>query len=172
MTETQKSFFSRLNSLGTGERATLRREAGIMLQEADSAALTTFYRCLPPVVDSRQEGRWFAIACLRCLWDPGEENGKPFAQIVADLIRRDELSASTGHRVENLLDTTWDGDGYMLTKLARLVKLVKQKSGDVAVDFPDFLEDLLRWNYDSQPVQRKWARTIFASDTMNEEKEK
>ena len=44
MTETQKSFFSRLNSLGTGERATLRREAGIMLQEADSAALTTFYR--------------------------------------------------------------------------------------------------------------------------------
>ena len=82
------------------------------------------------------------------------------------------MSASTGHRVENLLDTTWDADGYMLTKLARLVKLVKQKSGDVAVDFPDFLEDLLRWNYDSQPVQRKWARTIFASDTMNEEKEK
>ena len=171
MTETQKSFFSRLNSLGTGERAALRREAGVMLQEADSVALTTFYRCLPPVVDSRQEGKWFAIACLRCLWDPGEENGKPFAQIVADLIRRDELSASTGHRVENLLDTPWDVDGYMLTKLARLVKLVKQKSGDVAVDFPDFLGDLLRWNYDSQPVQRKWARTIFASDTMNEEKE-
>ncbi len=172
MTETQKSFFSRLNSLGTGERAALRREAGVMLQEADSAALTTFYRCLPPVVDSRQEGRWFAIACLRCLWDPGEENGKPFAQIVADLIRRDELSASTGHRVENLLDTPWDADGYMLTKLARLVKLVKQKSGDVAVDFPDFLDDLLRWNYDSQPVQRKWARMIFSKETMNEEKEK
>ena len=171
MTETQKSFFSRLNSLGTGERAALRREAGVMLQEADSAALTTFYRCLPPVVDSRQEGKWFAIACLRCLWDPGEENGRPFAQIVADLIRRDELSASTGHRVENLLDTPWDADGYMLTKLARLVKLVKQKSGDVTVDFPDFLDDLLRWNFDSQPVQRKWARMIFANDAITEEKE-
>ena len=171
MTETQKSFFSRLNTLGTGERAALRREAGVMLQEADSAALTTFYRCLPSAVDSRQEGKWFAIACLRCLWDSGEEGGKPFAQIIADLIRRDELSASTGHRVENLLDTPWDADGYMLTKLARLVKMVKQKSGNIAVDFPDLLVDLLRWNYDSQPVQRKWARTIFASDTMTEEKE-
>ena len=119
MTETQKFFFSRLNSLGTGERAALRREAGVMLQEADSAALTTFYRCLPPVVDSRLEGKWFAIACLRCLWDPGEENGRPFAQIVSDLIRRDELSASTGHRVENLLDTPFPSGQAGQTKVRR-----------------------------------------------------
>ncbi len=171
MTETQQRFFDRLNKLGTGERAALRREAGIMLQAADSAALAAFYRCLPTVVDSWQEGKWFAVACLRSMWDPGEENGKPFAQIVADLIRTGELSDSTGHRVENLLDTRWDTDGYMLTKLSRLVKMVKQKSGNLTVDFCDLLDDLIRWNNDTQPVQRKWARTIFADDTISNEKE-
>lgn len=171
MTETQQRFFSRLNVLGTGERAALRREAGTMLQNADGAALTAFYRCLPTAVDSRQEAKWFAVACLRCMWDPGEESGRPFAQIVSGLIRAGELSDSTGHRVEDLLDTRWDVDGYMLTKLSRLIKLVKQRSGNMTIDFSDLLDDLLRWDFDSQPVQRKWARMIFTNDVLTEEKE-
>ena len=42
MTENQQKFFERLNRLGTGERAALRREAGNMLQNADGTALTVF----------------------------------------------------------------------------------------------------------------------------------
>ena len=171
MTEIQQRFFDQLNKLGTGERAALRREAGIPIQQADGAALTTFFRCLPPVVDNRQEDKWFTIACLRCLWDPGETEEKPLPQLIAELLQRSELSDSTGHRIENLLDTRWDGDGYMLTKLARLVKLVKQKSGGTIIDFSGLLDDLIRWNFDTQPVQRKWARMIFTNETMIEEKE-
>ncbi len=171
MTENQKRFFDRLNRLGTGERAALKREAGIMLQDADGTALTVFYRCLPPTVDSWQESKWFAVACLRCLWDAGEMEGTPLEQIIADLLRSDDLSDSTAHRVEILLDTKWDADGYMLTKLGRLVKLIRQKSDRKVIDFSVLLDDLIRWNSDSQTVQRKWARTIFSGSDMNEEKE-
>ena len=83
----------------------------------------------------------------------------------------DKLSKSTAHRVETLLDTKWDADGFMLTKLTRLIKLIRQKSDRAAVDFAALLDDLIRWNYDSQTVQRKWARAVFVQDTNNEEKE-
>ena len=171
MTENQKRFFDCLNRLGTGERAALRREAGIMLQDTDGMALTVFYRCLPSTVDSWQESKWFAVACLRCLWDAGETESTPFEQVIAELLRSGDLSESTTHRVEILLDTRWDTDGYMLTKLSRLVKLIRQKSDRKTIDFSALLDDLIRWNSDSQTVQRKWARAIFSCSNMNEEKE-
>jgi CRISPR type I-E-associated protein CasB/Cse2 len=171
MTETQQRFFARLNQLGSGERAALRREAGTMLREADGAALAAFYRCLPASVDAVQESKWFAVACMRCLWDAGEENGKPFERVIAELIKRSELSDSTRHRVEILLDTRWDSDGYMLTKLARLVKLIRQRSDRTMLDFPALLDDMIYWNSEFQISQRKWARTIFADDTTTDEKE-
>ena len=171
MTETQEQFFSRINSLDTGRRAALRRSAGLPLRQADGKAVTAFYSCLPTGIDSRQEDRWFFVACLRCLWDAGQEGGQPLEQIIADLLRKDELSDSTRHRVELLLDTEWDNDGYLMTKLTRLVKLVRQKSDRTQIDFSLLLDDLLRWNSDWQTVQRKWARTVFSSNHMTETEE-
>lgn len=168
MTEYQKQFFDRLNRLNNGERAALRREAGTMLQEADGAALTAFYRCLPPSVEKRQEEKWFAVACLRCLWDAGEAEGTPLEQVVAALIKSGDLSDSTAHRVEILLDTKWDADGYMLTKLSRLVKLIRQKSDRRHIDYSGLLDDLIRWNSESQTVQRKWARAVFSGNNTDE----
>lgn len=168
MTDTQQKFFDRINKLGTGERASLRREAGIMIRDADAAALRTFYSCLPSSVNTNQEGMWFAVACLRCLWDPSEVNGTPIEQIISSLLAKDELSESTKHRVELLLDTKWGDDGYMLTKLSRLIKLVRQKSGTAAVDFASLLDDVIYWNASSQTVQRKWARAIY-TNAKNEE---
>ena len=169
MTDAQKRFFERLDRLGTGERAALRREIGIMLREADGRALTAFYRCLP-AVDERQESKWFAVACLRCLWDAGTQNEKPLEQIIAAMIKSGELSDSTEHRVELLIDTRWDNDGYMLRKLARLVKLVRQKSERMPIDFSALLEDLFYWNSENQTVQRKWARIIFGKEDNIEER--
>ena len=171
MTEEQKLFFSKINALGTGERAALRREAGKLLHQADGKAITAFYACLPTKVKPWLEDQWFAAACLRCLWDPGEAQGEPLEQVIADLIRREELSESTKHRVELLIDTRWDSDGYLLTKLTRLIKLIWQKSDRVMVDFSALLDDLTGWNADSQYVQRKWARAIF-STTQTEKKER
>lgn len=157
------SFFERLSRLSTGDRAALRRSAGIMLSEADGRAFSVFCRCLPAGTSRKQEDRWFAVACLRCLWGADVGDGKPFEQVVGDLIRDKKLSDSTLHRVEVLLDTAWDEDGYMLTKLARLVKLISQKSDHAFIDFPALLEDLIYWNADNQSVQRKWTRSIYTN---------
>ena len=99
MTENQRQFFDRLNRLGNGERAALRREAGTMIQDADGSALTVFYRCLPASVDKWQEEKWFAVACLRCLWDAGNQEGTPLEQVISALMKSDDLSDSTAHRV-------------------------------------------------------------------------
>ena len=170
MTQEQQLFFDRLDRLGNGERAALRRASGIMLQDADGGAISAFYKCLPSSIATWQENRWFAVACLRCLWDAEGVEGKPLEQIIADLIRSADLSDSTAHRVEILLDTRWDSDGYMHTKLARLVKLVRQKSDRAKPDFSSLLDDLLYWNAENQSVQRKWARAVF-SNIHDDEKE-
>jgi len=164
MREDYHSFFLRLKLLGGGDRAALKRAAGTMLTEADGKAITAFYRCLPPQTPQWQEDRWFAAACLRCLWDAEAEGGEPFEQIIGRMIASEELSGSTRHRVEVLLDTAWDNDGYMLTKLTRLVKLIRQKSDRALIAFPALLEDLIYWNAENQSVQRKWARSIFTND--------
>ena len=162
MTQTQEILFTRLNRLGTGERAALKRQAGILLKNADGKAIAAFYKCLPAVVDGRAEGKWFATACLRCMWAPGEESDTPLERILSQLIAREQLSDSVRHRVETLIDTPWDGDGYLLTKLSRLVKLVRQKSEETP-DFGSLLTDLEGWNGETQWVQRKWARAIFSN---------
>lgn len=158
------SFLNRLKLLDNGDRAALKRTAGTMLAEANGKAVAAFYRCLPFGIPQWQEERWFAVACLRCLWDAEASGGTPFEKIVGRMIREEDLSESTGHRVEVLLDTAWDEDGYMLTKLTRLIKLIRQKSDGEPVDFEVLLEDLIGWNSEKQYVQRKWARSIFTND--------
>ena len=172
MKKEKEHFFQKIDHLDSGERAVLRRNVGKMLRQADGHAITTFYRCLPSDVKDWDEEKWFAVACLRCLWDPGEENGKPLEQIIGDLIRMDDISDSTCHRVEILLDTDWDTDGYLLVKLARLIKLIRQHSDRTQIDFSALLDDLLRWNSETQMVQRKWAKAVFylQNNTDNESK--
>lgn len=162
MNETYEVFFNRLNQLNPGDRAALRRSAGKMLPEAEGRALTVFYRCLPPGVPAYQEDRWFAVACLRCLWDTGEEGAQTLPQIIRSLTESDKLSESAAHRVEALMDTPWDSDGYMLSKLYRLVVLVRQKAERATPDFSGLLDDLMAWNRDDQRIQKNWAREIFS----------
>lgn len=164
MKEEYHSFLLRLKMLGNGDRAALKRSAGVMLEEADGKAVSAFYRCLPCGIPQWQEERWFAVACLRCLWDADMVGGEPVEQIIGQMIRDEKLSDSTLHRAEVLLDTAWDEDGYMLTKLARLIKLIRQKSDRLPIDFAALLEDLVYWNAENQSVQRKWARSIFTND--------
>ncbi len=164
MNEQYTTFLFRLSVLGNGDRAALKRSAGIMLAEADGKAITAFYRCLPPEIPQWQESRWFSVACLRCLWDKEVEKGDPLEKIVGRMVVAKELSDSTLHRMEALLDTDWDNDGYMLIKLTRMIKLIRQKSDRAPIDFSDLLEDLIYWNGENQSVRRKWARAVFTND--------
>lgn len=155
-----ETFFTKLKSLSTGQRTVLKRCAGIMLTGADTRALAVFYRILPPGVPQWQEPQWFAAACFACLWDTTEAEGRNVEQLLSDLIRMDVLSGSMQHRIEILLDTTWDSDGYLLTKLSRMLKMLRQKTAEVP-NFAALLTDLLYWNNESQSVQRKWAHAVF-----------
>lgn len=156
-------FLERVDELSTGARVALKRSAGIMLSGADGKAISAFYRCAAPTIPQWQEDRWFAAACLKCLWEPGEHAGEPVEKRMAQMIRSAELSDSMSYRVEGLLDTQWDSDGYMLTKLCRMIKMLRQKSPE-AIDFAGLLEDLIYWNNENQSVQRKWARAIFSPE--------
>lgn len=160
MSERKKAYFARLDDLGNGERAALKRGAGTMLADADGKALTVFYRCLPPTVPEWEADRWFAAGCIHCLWPPEEQETLPLEELIGRLMRSGELSDSTAHRVETLIDMPWDQDGFLLAKLCRLIKMVKQKSS-VRMDHEAFLQDLMEWDWVSQKVQRKWARAIF-----------
>ena len=80
-------------------------------------------------------------------------------QIFYQLGRDQDVSESVGHRLAVLLDLPWDEDGFLLTKLSRLVRLAKSKS--YAVDCQQLLEDLLYWNGEQQIIQRKWARALY-----------
>ena len=172
MTALQQRFLERIDSLGAGERAALRRDAGIPMRQADGKAIAAFYKCLPSGVNSWQEERWFAVACIHCLWSTDISEEETLEKLLSKLIRTEELSDSIRHRVESLLDTKWDSDGYLLIKLSRLIKLVRQKSDRKKINSAQLLKDLIDWNEASQYVQRKWAKIIFSNNNDSEEEER
>lgn len=152
-------FFQKIDTLPKGERVSLKREAGTMLNQANGHAVRVFYQCLPYDIPQWQEDRAFAAACLHCLWDGDENRRQPMEQVFYQLGRDQDVSESVGHRLEVLLDLSWDEDGFLLRKLSRLVQLAKSKG--YAVDCGQLLEDLLYWNGEKQSVQRKWARALY-----------
>ena len=61
-------FFTQLDRLPKGDRTALKREAGTMLHEAGGRAIQAFYKCMLPTIPERYDDRFFAVACLHCLW--------------------------------------------------------------------------------------------------------
>lgn len=157
------AFLERVNALSTGERAVLKRSAGKMLHEADGRAIAAFYKCYPLEAGETQK-KWFAVACIYCMWNWEEEQreARPLPHILSDLRREETISESMEHRLTGLLDLKWDDDGYLLTKLVRIIKMVKAKG--YAVDCVALLKSLQGWNYDSQYVQREWAYSFYRTN--------
>ena len=72
----------------------------------------------------------------------------------------ENTTASLKHRIEMLLETPWNEDGFLLGKLLNLVKILKSKT-NLKPDFQVLADDLRRWNYPEQPVQRRWLRAVY-----------
>lgn len=151
----QTDFFAALQQCSTGERASLRRNCGKLLKDADGQAVVIFYRYVPRSIPAWQEDYWFAAACFSCLWD-GDAHFIPLEQALAQLKL---TSDSMEHRLAGLLDQRWEADGFFLGKLSRIIKLAKAKG--IAIDCALLLEDLLYWNSSTQSVQRKWAKAMY-----------
>ena len=156
-------FFKELDGLSSGDRVVLKRSAGVQLESSQGRALRVFYQHLPYGVDPRLEGRWYACACIHCLWPGGTAPRIDFVQAVSLLCRDDAISSSAIHRLEAILDMDWDQSGYMLTKLCRFVKLIKSRG--YAIDCAGLLSDLIWWNADDQRVQRRWARSVYGKES-------
>lgn len=163
-------FFQKLDALPQGERTSLKREAGMMLNQAKGCAVRAFYQCLPFSVPPWQEERAFAAACLHCLWDREEGHRQPMERIFYQLGRDQDVSESVGHRLAVLLDLPWDEDGFLLTKLTRLVRLARSKG--YAVDCQHLLQDLCYWNGEKQSVQQAWARALYQNPEETQDKRK
>lgn len=154
-----QEYIRHLDTLDPGERVALKRAVGSRLQNAGQA-FQAFYRFLPNSVQPWEEGRWFAAACLACLWGPEDGPATPLPAVLQKLHNSDDWNGYLKRRTAQLLDIRWDDqDGFLLTKLSRFVKFFQQKG--YRIDCADLLYDLLGWNSDAQYVQRRWAKNIY-----------
>lgn len=153
-------FISALEHLSTGERASLKWEAGKRLPEASGSALAAFYRTLPEGIGVSLEGKFFAVACLNCLWKSAQLSGakRPYETCLKQI--RAKGYESFDKRVNALLDCYWDDDdGYLQAKLCRVTKQMRQQ--ELLPDFRRLLLDLIGWNAPERRVQRRWARVYY-----------
>ena len=148
-----EKFFENLSNLSTGEKAALRRNAGIMLTDASGNAIIAFYKCLP-YEEKNREDVWFAVACIYCL---SKEHGTNGIEDCFAIMKND--SDSIRNRLASLLDMKWDSDGFFLSKLSRMVKMTLQKG--YLFDCEALLKDLLWWEHPDRFVQKKWAKALF-----------
>jgi len=94
------------------------------------------------------------------LWKPDNRPQVKIEEALRVLVKSDDAdSKGIDNRVAALLDSSWAEDGYLLTKLNRMIRMLKQK--DYCIDGGALLDDLQRWNSDYQTVQRKWVRTMY-----------
>lgn len=147
-------FMSRLQQLDPGERARLKRSAGLNLAEARHDTLGLFYRLLPPGVNQNQEELYFMVATLYPLAEGG---GKGNLGITLRQARVDKYAKGLDRRVERLLDAEESQLAFRLRQSIRFLQ-----SSRVRVDWAVLLEDLHYWTHPDRLVQRRWARAYFA----------
>ena len=143
-----------------GARTALRRVAGTKLAVANGGALAEFYKL--PSLPVYLEEPAFETICIMCLWEAREwEKGVPFIQ-AANKALTAETKENFGKKIKAILDLPIDEDGYFLTKLYRMIKLVKSKG--VIIDAAQLMYDLLYWEHEKRFVQRRWVKEFYQNN--------
>ena len=155
-----------LSRLDGGDMSALRRAAGTA--GSNMAALRAFYKACG-FCDPRMEAYWFPATCMDALWRNTET---PEIKTMEEclrllLVQNPDTTESMRHRIDMLLETRWSEDGFLLGKLYNLVQILKSRT-NLKPDFQRLADDLRRWNYPEQSVQRRWLRTIY--NTMPNDK--
>jgi CRISPR type I-E-associated protein CasB/Cse2 len=153
-----QGFVERVQALGRGELAALKRNAGNTMAEA--RGVPWFPRLM------RTEDEWanseicFLVATLIGLNKHGftGDLGRSAKRLAA--LRSAE---SVDRRFRIVLDSDFSRDGGQLPyRLRQVVKLLA--SSDVGVDWAQLLVDLRQWNWSGKPVQQRWARSFYSAD--------
>lgn len=148
-----------LERLNTGERTALKRAAGSLAFNV--AARRAFYKA-----DVSREESWedmrYAAMCMACLWS--QQDQTPVLKMEECLKRmcweKRALNDAMAHRVDNLLETAWGDDDYLIGKVMNVVRMMRA-GGGFRPDFEALAWDFRRWNHDSRTVQRKWLKAIY-----------
>jgi len=168
----EHGVLDRLRNLDSGGRAALRREAGKCMAEASAQGLSEFCRITPAGMNRRHQECWFAVMAIACLWNIEEAHvGGDFPALLQRYARKQE-SGGMDRRIRSLLDTRWEEDGYLTSKLSRLARMLRSDDRNVMPDADQLLNDLLHWNSDSRYVQLRWAQCFYQqnnSDTKTED---
>lgn len=148
------TFIGRLRNLDPGDRSRLRRNAGRKLAEAHNAT-ALFYHLLPSKVPESQEEVFFLLATLYPLADETQSG-----DLGTSLRRAQNQKNKKGldRRVEILLDADLEQLPFRLRQALHFLQ-----SNRVSLNFSGLLADLLAWNHPEHYVQKKWARSYFAS---------
>jgi CRISPR type I-E-associated protein CasB/Cse2 len=147
-------FVTKLAALDAGNKAKLKRDAGKPIAEAQSIGL--FYRLLPYGLNSVQEEMYFLVATLYGLVDGGAQ-GNLGASLHRTCDPDPKKNKGLNRRVEILLDSDATQLPFRLRQAVRFLKSKNER-----VNWQQFLQDLLRWNYPSRIAQKEWARAYFA----------
>lgn len=155
LNEKIEKFLLNLSTLDAGGKARLKRDAGKPLAEAQSLGL--FYRLLPYGLSAAQEETFFLIATLYPLADKRDKGN--FGDSLHSARDPDpKKNKGLDRRVEILLDSDTAQLSFRLRQAVRFLK-----SKQVALNWQQLLEDLLRWNYTNRTVQKQWARAYFGT---------
>jgi CRISPR system Cascade subunit CasB len=152
--ERATQFIARLDRLDPGGRARLKRGAGAPLAEV-RGALGLFYNLLPAGVGPQQEEIYFLVATLFPLADGG---GRGDLGLALRHARDEKHAKGLDRRVEALLDAD---SAQLPYRLRRAIHFLRSQR--VRIDWPRLLDDLLFWSNPERRVQRRWARSYFAS---------
>lgn len=149
-------FFKSIENLEPRLIVCLKRNLGKTLAEADAQAVAAFYSCLPDEVKAMQN-RWFAAACIHCLWAPDITDRVSVPQAILRERKLSNLSDSYMRKVCALMDTPWENDGYLLSKYCGVIKTLKSKGH--AINGEEVLKDLIEWNK-FNIAQTRWAKIL------------
>lgn len=148
-------FVANLARLDAAGRARLKRNAGRTLGEARDVH-RVFFQAAPYAIVGRpyEEETYFLIATLF----PMAEARRDAASLGTTLrtVRHNRESASIDRRFQSLIDSEREQLPFRLRQAVRLAA-----ASDQAIDWEQLLNDLLAWEYEGKPVQRRWARDYF-----------
>jgi CRISPR system Cascade subunit CasB len=150
----------------TGAKADFKRALS-----GESTHIRKLYKYVLPylgnVPEWEQDTIWIPVACLSVFYpQPFRETEKHhnFGHSCRNLAHKTE-SKGADRRFRALLDLALTD---IQPPLAALVRQMKMQ--EIAIDYPQLLADLRRWEHPDQYIQDKWARTFWgASPVLPEE---
>jgi CRISPR system Cascade subunit CasB len=168
----EDDFVVKLSTLGTGDLAILKRNAGNTLAESHGA-IAGFYRIMPYGLPKYNEEIFFLVATLYGLNKYPASKDFDFGKTMRRV--KEKSSESVDRRLMALLDSSFgtidgyqSGGGELAYRLRQCVKLANSK--EVGVNWVKLLKDLQYWTHESKKVQKSWAKSYFGYSPDEESK--